>query len=144
MCCVYLSAHEWILCDWEVSIYYVPMETRRGFNALESRGFKYRLRLLVELMPKSNVLDATGSTAVSETEGDFKRLRGSLDDCLSIQPTKGLLEKAIRSHGPEMKPTEVLTKAFSKSLQECLDPDVPEAFNLSIDLFCDRKVTGWR
>jgi len=144
LCIVYLSANEWIISDRELTSYYVPMETRRGFNAMESRGFKYRLRLVVELLPKRSVLDLTDSATFMEPKVDLRKLRESLNSCLSCQPTKGLLEQAIQTHGPEKKPSEVLTKAFSKSLHECLDGHVPEAFNLSVDLACDRKITGWR
>ena len=144
LCVVYLSANEWIICDRELTSCYVPMETRRGFNAMESRGFKYRLRLVVELLPKSSVLNVTDSKTFKEPKVDLRKLREPLNSCLSCQLTKGLLEQAIQAHGPEQKPSEVLTKAFSKSLHECLDGHVPETFILSVDLVCDRKFTDWR
>jgi hypothetical protein len=143
LCVVYLSADDWIVCDREVTSYYVPMETRRFFNATESRGFRYRLRLVVELLPKRSILDVTDSTAFTEAKIDFKKLRDSLNNCLSCQPTKSLLDNAIQAHGPEKKPSEVLIEAFSESLHECLEGHVTETFKLSVDLFCDRKATGW-
>ncbi len=143
-CVALLSADEWMICDRELTSYYVPMETRRFFNATESRGYKYRLRLMVELLPKESILNAKDSTTLREPRVDVKKLKELLDSCLSCAPTKGLLERAIQAHGPDEKPSEELTKAFSRSLHECLGQHVPEAFRLSVDLFCDRKLTGWR
>jgi hypothetical protein len=72
---------------------YVPMEARRGFNAMESRGFRYRIRLVAELLPKRSVLAVMDSAAFTKPKFDFKKLRDSLNSCLSCQPTKALLDK---------------------------------------------------
>jgi hypothetical protein len=142
------EAEEWIFIGYSLPT--LDIEARalfksacRDYPSLLSRGFKYRLRLVVELIPKRSVLDVQDSQAATEPKVDYRKLRGSLNNCLTRRPNKGLLERAIQAHGPEKKPTEALTKAFSKSLHECLDGHVPETFNLSVDLFCDRKATGW-
>ena len=132
------------ICDRVISSYYEPVETRRGFNAMESRGVLYRLRLVVELFPESNVRSADDNSKPVQIPDGLKRLRNSLDECLSCDPVKSLFRKAMESHGPDRKPSEVLTRAFNKSLHECLDPKVPESFTLAVDLFCDWKITGWR
>ena len=132
------------VCDRELDTYYVPVETRRGFNALESRGFLHRLRLVVELFPRNSVLNIKDTSTLSGLGDSLKRIRNSLDKCLSSDPARSLLGKAIGAHGPDKGPSETLTKAFSKSLHECLDKEVPELFVLKVDLFADWKVTGWR
>jgi hypothetical protein len=139
-----LSGDLWTLCDRELHSYYVPIETRRGFNAMESRGYVFRLRLVVEMIPESNVLDITGAVSEGEHRVELSALKRSLKECLTRAPSKGLIAKAIEEHGPGREPSEVLKKAFNKGLHQCLDSQVPESFELSLGLFCDRKITDWR
>lgn len=139
-----LAAGSLNICDREVDSYYRPMETRRGFNRLESRGIRYRLRLVVELLPKSSVVDITASAASPDHKSEVRKLQERLDHCLSCEPVKSLLEKAKQTHSQKRKPTQVLTKAFNKGLSRCLQTEVSKPFSLSVDLFCDWKITDWR
>jgi hypothetical protein len=131
------------ICDREISSYYVPIETRRGFNAIQSRGFHYRLRLVVELMPESTIVDIDGTAPSTQPKESVKELRSLLNHCLSREPSKSLLEKAVEAHGPDKEPSAVLTKAFNKSLHQCFEEKVPESFRLAVDLFCDWKLKDW-
>ena len=150
-----LSGDGIVIRNKEVASFYEPVDKRyvtasmstvagNYSRVIESRGYMHTLRLVVELLPITRVVDSGSLASQHSEEPDTRALKDQLNECQKGKEEEDLLDsikKAFRSR--KELPEEAVAK-FEDSLCKCTESSVPEGFNVSIEFVAHRKMTGWR